>query len=390
MTADHRPTVDDLIATLGGAPAPGAWPALYSALERAHAAADLRWLGALAERLAAAAHPANSPLSHYFDLTIRTLALVPGLGAVDILADLAHHPRTLAPPPHQLPGAMTRILATQLAVAQTDATLAAAVGRHGGDPSFHGVLVAWAQERVTRGGDLRGLAPVQRLFAALAGSGHPLAAMPLHLLDIERRVPSLAGHRSVLGGARWSSPLHHDLGPEPAAREASPGAVAIDDPTLVDRAERVFATSKAVSNGRTETRFFLLRQPISADALTRELLSTLPLDSLANAPPGGPRCRRMTAEHAFAALFWAAAYGGDYNLAESGAFARPDAWRSLAALVDAPEDDLARIEETARAAPFLQVSTETPWFDRVMTDLCFAVLRPAGDVLAVVAWTDSD
>jgi hypothetical protein len=388
MIAGSQLSVDRFVALLGEPSASIPWRDLYAALDRAHADRDLPWLRALADRIGplAGAHP----YSHIFDIVLHAVALVRDIAAVDTLVDLVRYPRTFGQGPRVVPDAVVRDLATYLACAQEDATLASAIERHAADPFWREVLATWAQERVTRGADLRGLAPVKRLFAALAEAGHPLASFPLHLLPLEQLFPSQAGDRRVLVALRWSRPRFDPLPDPPSPGGPLPGFVRIEDTALVERAEAAFATSKAVSNGRSETGFFLLESPIAPDDVTPAHLAALPLECLAGAPSSGLRGRRATAEYALASLFWTAALGGTYNVADSGAFGRPLAWRALAALVGESEGDLARIERAARASAFWNVETEQPWFDRIMDDLCLAVLRPAGDVLAVTAWTDSD
>lgn len=371
------------------------WEPVYAAFEAAHAAGDCAYLATLAAGLWEAARAGAidaRTAEHTANLAVRGLALVKGAAAVDRLFALAPHPELLAPIPHQVTDVRARLLGAVLGFAQDEATLAQALGQYGNRPELRDVLAAWAMERVARGVDLSEMPEARRFWQQLGEQNHPLAGLPLRPLSIEGAVPAGATHWSVLGAGSWGTTIPYPPGPEPAPPGAPPGAVEIEGDAAVAWIEAAFAPSEALFNGRAETRLFLLDPPITAEQLGGDFVRALPADCLAGATRENAPAQRLTPEEAFGALFWAATYGGAYNLAWSGAYGRLGAFQSLRGIVGAAADTpLTEVEARARRTAFLHLGVKgLPWFERVGSDLCFAALRPEGDVLVLSAWTDTD
>jgi hypothetical protein len=211
---------------------------------------------------------------------------------------------------------------------------------------------------------------------------HPLAWLPRSLTPLEGR-PSIP--RYTIGASSHSVPAvtvepTHGHGTVPPATETTTHAVAAAVGSAV-------ANWAEESNGRIEARTFALDAEVEPDAVGDTLLS-LGLDSLRGTEQAPGRC---SATQAWQQLFAAASTGGAYNSGAFGAYGRLLAWRSVAALVDAPRDaSPADVEALAQASSWYSFAEATDWFERVAWDLGLAVVSPDRRRLAVVAATDTD
>lgn len=178
-----------------------------------------------------------------------------------------------------------------------------------------------------------------------------------------------------------------------AAMEGAPVPI-IHETTNEEESRRIrsaVANWEEESNGRSEARTFRLSEAIPASAVTDTLLRSLGLECLRDATPIDLQPVPITPSSAFRSLFAAASTGGAYNSGHYGAYGRYEAWRSMAGLVGASEQEpVPAVEALARQATWLQLDARTPWFCQVAWDLALIALRPDGSSLAVLAVTDTD
>lgn len=262
-----------------------------------------------------------------------------------------------------LPDVTTRRVAAWLAAAQPEPTLLSLLS--GDLPTELGACLL--HEMILRRMSVAGVTDlwVPRL------AGHPLAALPLHALPGETRVPL---PRFGMNGKSV------DI-------TAGPGRV---DPTslagivpTVSRAPApadmtaVVSTWLTESNGRAEAAMFRLFTTLAPDEVGVRTVEALGLDCLAG---DGLALERSGLDDVVRMLFGAAANGGAYDHGMGGAYGRAATWRSLTALAGGSHVGCAWwIFEAAN-----------DWFRRVAWDLGVVCLRPGGHVLAVLAATDTD
>jgi len=270
-----------------------------------------------------------------------------------------------------------RMIASRLAATHPPDAFDAALAKTPHDE----LLACWMQELVVRGAALR----ADVFHEELAARGHPLAALPTTLTDVEVEVPSYApGYGADALGRAYEALASGPM----SARSMPPPANALDLRAREIASPPALATAVkpwAGPNGRLEARVFTLEPALRDDAFGRWLLRNLPLVSTREAKLDGSR---IGVESAFGMLFAAACNGGASGSALGGAYGRLAAWASFAALVDTsgPAPDVAR---AARRAAFLSFSAAGPWFHDVAWDLGLVALRPGGGSVAVLAATDA-
>jgi hypothetical protein len=278
-----------------------------------------------------------------------------------------------------------RTIASRLAAAHSPSVFAAAIASHARE---HVELFAcWLQELVVRGAAIDREPKVVAFRDELAAAGHPLAALPLTLLDVEGEVPSYVpvyGSEAIGRAyeALASGPMSARSIPPPAnSREVRASAADVDP--RMDTAVRSWA---AGPNGKVEAHVFVLEPAVRDYGLGSWLVRALPLASVREAKI---ECLRVGVEGAFGALFAAAANGGAKVMGAGGAYGRLAAWTSLGALVGAagPIDEVSRI---AQRSAVLSFSAPGPWFHDIAWDLGLLALRPGGASVAVLAATDAE
>ncbi|MCB9762758.1 MAG: hypothetical protein H6739_23355 [Alphaproteobacteria bacterium] len=241
------------------------------------------------------------------------------------------------------------------------------------------LLARWLQECVLRGQRLGRLRALVALRERLAAQDRVLAELPLGLLTEEDRLASRLPRLSARGRS-----LPAPKGPEaPSTLPAPPDGLhpeELDEP-LGDAAAAV-ARWHSASNGRVDVS---VHEIYGADPL--RALPALRLPCASGGPPLAGQ--RVTVDVVLAELFSAASSGGAYGRGVEGAEGRLLAWRSAAALADAPGGLPQEAAPAIRACQWVQLDPDTPWFDQVGWDLWLACARPDG-TLAVLAATDSD
>ena len=321
------------------------------------------------------------------------VALAKGKDAVDAVLALAQGDRSktvVIPRPRTM---RLRAFASRLGYGQDAETFLATLDRVGEKPEHHEILACWMHEVVLRGTSLASDARAQRFHERLAQAKHPLAGLPIELLEVENEAPSympLYGEKG-LGGAIAAlerGPMSAKTVPPPADGSVAK-ATKVDDAKIVDRLATAVRPWSDASNGKIEAKVFSLEPALDVGLLGSWLLRMLPLESTS----GQARLdvQRTPADTVFGALFSAASNGGAYSAGLGGAYGRRAAWVSLSALVGAPED--AQIEAIAALASrcsFLTFRAPGPWFHDVAWDLGALCLRDGGKSVAVLAATDKD
>lgn len=215
----------------------------------------------------------------------------------------------------------------------------------------------------------------------LARAGHPLARLPLTLLDVEQDVHAQLPHYTwTTGCTSWTA----SFGPSNERRYVNPGRpLDIVEATETTCPERAALISTAVLNweeqsGKIEARTFRV------NLLTRDrlplVLPKLGLESVGT--EGIPVRENAVVKDAFALLF----------SGRNAAYGRLLAWRSLAGLVgaslDVPVHDIAATSHTCHWCLF---DSPTEWYYMGAWDIGIACFNPARQELAVLAATiDTD
>jgi hypothetical protein len=277
-----------------------------------------------------------------------------------------------------------RTLASRLAAAHSPSAFSDAIAAHAREHTE--LFACWLHELVVRGSPMDRDPKAVAFQGELTAAGHPLAALPLTLVDVEGEVPSyVPAYGSEAIGRAYealaSGPMSARSIPPPADARAVRATAADVDPRM-DTAVRSWA---AGPNGKIETHVFVLAPPVRDSDLGSWLVRALPLAAARDAKLD---CVRVGVEGAFGALFAAAANGGAKMMGAGGAYGRLAAWTSLGALVGTAgsASEVARI---AHRAAFLSFSAPGPWFHDVAWDLGLLALRPGGGSVAVLAATDA-
>lgn len=295
----------------------------------------------------------------------RALALTPGAEFAALSVRLASQENP------EDGGARIRRVAALLASAQPPAHLLPLFEEYERAPELFACLT---QELVLRHPYIGQEGAARRVAAHLADANHPLAVLPLALLDFEDALdlPSYS-----VRGASHAMPF----GPvERSGFPRRPGhrmpAVELLAPALLAAAVENWLRDSA---GRVEARAFRLAMPAELDADLLEGLGLACLDG-----EGELSVRTATPSEVMRVLFAAAAHGGAYGGGRGGAYGRLLAWQSMTALAGG-----SRIEEAADRAWAL-FDASTAWFHQVAWDVGVAALDTDRLLLHVLAATDTD
>jgi uncharacterized protein (TIGR02996 family) len=318
-------------------------------------------------------------LSHLEEL----LALTPGEASVEALLGLLIRGPVEA---RSLPG-----FASRLAGGQAQEFLIAALDRHAGDETLFELWACLLHEMVVRGCHLPGLPAVERFREQMRARGHPLRELPLDLTAMESGlavyVPCYSSRSSS-----WHTPPVPSEEPSLHLPLTTDGTRPTLSEFLDDVASRRIAAAvcrwREVSNGRVEARVFRATTGIVPNALSVSMLRGLGLEPLSGADI---QAERIRPSRALDILFSAACNGGADGGSLLGAYGRREAWRSLAGLAGAPNDEnieeVAAVAERCVWASFMQASG---WFYQVAWDIGLVAVRADGMSLAVLAATDTD
>jgi uncharacterized protein (TIGR02996 family) len=246
------------------------------------------------------------------------------------------------------------------------------------------------QELVINGHEPSAIPGIDRHLAAMRRQGHPLAALPLKLQDVEselaRWLPRFRDEPDAVERDWPQVPDHPQV--QPGDRRTQVIVASRTDPGPESGASAAVRGWIEQSNGVAEHCEIRFDQPLRE--ITLETFESLGLDSLASSR--GHRARVSVIGHraTIEILFGAACNGGAYARTEYGAYGRLHAWQSLHWLAGAAEpDDLAAVAKAAaRCHWFSYLGTD--WFMDIAWDLGLIAIRPDGLSAAVLAATDTD
>jgi hypothetical protein len=318
------------------------------------------------------AHPADTwAVSHLLDYVRQALALTP---AGDNAATAVRLLRATSPKPGTV-----RAIAARLAAAQPlEAVLPLLVAEDAEEPA-----ACLTHELVLRHPGVGEAEEVRERHRRMAAAGHPLAALPVRLLEIEHDLP-LPNYG--LDGWSYGLPFGPHSDRAPRRRAPVSRAEELTTPADAELIASAVANWTTESNGRIEARVFRLPEPATLDG---DLLDALGLQALDG--EGGIAARQAAPADVMRILFAAASVGGAYGGGQGGAYGRLLAWRSLAGLTGAPAaDEVDDVAARAGECAWLTFDADTEWFHAVVWDLGIAALRPDGRTVAVLAGTDTD
>jgi Family of unknown function (DUF6183) len=294
----------------------------------------------------------------------------------------------ISPAPAQI-----REWASMVASSQEPAVILEFLELHRHDRARAEFLRLLMHEVVLRGFDGRDDPTMNDLAEAMRAEQHPLAALPLALIEIESGFAELLPQYTLQSTSAW---LDFGLAePLRASSEAADTATR----TIVDTTTPAVQTAlKAAvmgwetdSNGVVEARTFQIDPGLTAKDLSPTLLKSLRLDCLPHDHTGVLNGSAITPARALGILFSVAADGGAYNSGERGAYGRLAAWKSASALTSKePIDDIPTIAQAVLRCDWLTFHAPGKWFSDVAWDFGLLALRPSGTTLAVLAATDTD
>ncbi|MFD5203668.1 DUF6183 family protein [Streptomyces sp. NPDC058375] len=243
-------------------------------------------------------------------------------------------------------------------------------------------------ELILRGVDVDALLKTRKWTRVLYG--HPLAWLPRHRSTLETRVgfPS----RSVNSSARSAGVTLPTEGrvdpPTPRAEERS---ALVDSATLYLH-QMIIAAPKADGWGDSEAWVFLTDEEVEPDGVPA-LLPTLPMECVEGLGATGRfEIARRPADEIWSIVYATASMGGMYHHGVHGAYGRLRAWKSMAALSDAPAGASAEeVEQHVRQTTWFHFESDAEWFhNEACTDYGIAALSPDRRRIAVLAATDTD
>ena len=263
-----------------------------------------------------------------------------------------------------------------------------------------------AQEMVLRHGEVSDPGALD-VASRLRAAGHPLAVLPLFLLNPERQLTLPSYHFRGGSAALPFGPYRPSATPGSTAHPLPVPAEDVTDASVSQLIDAAVDGWVAHSRGRAEARVFRFGAVVTPAMLAGASLAALPLQALAGAAAPEIAAREATSAGVFEILFAAASRGGAYGTGLGGAYGRLAAWQSLAGLTGAaaPDtgagpgaglpgiDSVAGIDGAAAAASaarYLIFSARSRWYRQVAWDIGIAALRPDGRTLAVLTATDTD
>jgi hypothetical protein len=209
-----------------------------------------------------------------------------------------------------------------------------------------------------------------------ARTNHPLARLPLQLLEIEREMPTgLPQYPGALGASSW--PTTSEETPDEylplgeLLRGIAPGV-----PLAVDEVLTPFQDWLDHSNGRVQVAGYRLSSSFAAGLPDPQIHAERPATLM---PPS----------RALRSIFIAASGGGAYSPSPGGATARLQVWTSLTALMDVPAGTpIDQVAKAAGDARWIRLAPDDVWFDDVAWDVWMIV--DDGHRVISVAATDTD
>ncbi|MFE6914404.1 DUF6183 family protein [Streptomyces rubiginosohelvolus] len=320
---------------------------------------------------------------HQLAMLVRVLAIAPGPDSLTQLLRLFTR--------NQGPGAglAPRFVASLLAEHREAADLVGPLSEHDPKGRWDELRICLLHELILRDVDVDAFVKTRDWTRVLYG-GHPLAWLPRHRSALETRVsfPS----RSVNSSARSvgvTLPTEGRVDP-PTPRTGEQSAL-IDSATL-ELHHMIIAAPEAGRWGDSEAWVFRTDEEVEPDRVPA-LLPTLPMGCVEGLGATGRfEIARRPADAIWSLLFATASMGGMYHRGAHGAYGRFWAWKSLAALSDAPAGaSPEEVEHHARRTTWFHFESDAEWFHNdSFTDYGIAALSPDRRRIAVLAATDTD
>ncbi|WKN16246.1 DUF6183 family protein [Streptomyces sp. JUS-F4] len=320
---------------------------------------------------------------HQLAMLVRVLAITPGHDSLTQLLRLFErqqgHGVDLAP----------RFVASLLAEHREAADLVGPLSEHDPKGRLDELRICLLHELILRDVDVDAFVEMRDWTRVLYG-GHPLAWLPRHRSALETQVgfPS----RSVNGGARSAGVTLPAAGRvDPPTPRTGEQAALVDSATL-DLHQMIIAAPKAGGWGDSEAWVFRTNEGVEPDRVPA-LLPTLPMGCVEGLGATGRfEIARRPADHIWGILFATASMGGMYHHGAHGAFGRLWAWKSMAALSDAPAGASAEeVEHHIGQTAWFHFEADAEWFhNEACSDYGIAALSPDRRRIAVLAATDTD
>ena len=173
----------------------------------------------------------------------------------------------------------------------------------------------------------------------LRAAGHPLAVLPLFLLNPERQLILPSYHFRGGSAALPFGPYRPSATPGSTARPLPVPAEDVTDASVSQLIDAAVDGWVAHSRGQAEARVFRFGAVVTPAMLAGASLAALPLQALTGVAAPEIAAREATSAGAFEILFAAASRGGAYGTGLGGAYGRLAAWQSLAGLTGAAAPD---------------------------------------------------
>ncbi|MFJ9109747.1 DUF6183 family protein [Streptomyces sp. NPDC102283] len=320
---------------------------------------------------------------HQLAHLVRVLAITPGHDSLSQLLRLFDrqqgHGVDLAP----------RFVASLLAEHREAADLVGPLSERDAQGRLDELRICLFHELILRGVDVDAF-PGMSDWTRVVHGGHPLAWLPRRRGALETRI--VLPSRSVDSGARSAGVTLPTEGrvdpPTPRTRERS----ALVDSATLDLHQMIIAAPEAGGWGHSEAWVFRTDEEVEPDRVPA-LLPTLPMGCVEGLGATGRfEIARRPADAIWNLLFATASLGSAYHHGAHGSFGRLWAWKSMAALSDAPPDASAEeVERHARRTTWFHFESDAEWFcNDAFTDYGIAALSPDRRRIAVLAATDTD
>jgi hypothetical protein len=311
---------------------------------------------------------------------VEGLALNAGQKKLDmLLAVLAHRSED---------DALMRRTAAQLGSRQTPDALNNAAK----SPTHANLWEYVVHELVIEGVKIAAYENLSQVARQIVQRQHPLSVLPLQLVSSEANIRHYRRRYSV-GNASVSSPYGVGANTQKKIGLSKRSAeVTLEETTTPDLQALLSVPFAQWSNGNVEARRFQAQSALSADAITEtSLLPDLNLDCLKNVLQGSVGIWAVTSNQVINVLFSAAANGGAYTHGVGNPYGRLTAWKTVAALLDQPDDTpISALNELIAKTQWFEMKAESVWFANVAWDAALIALSQDRRVLTFLAATDSD
>ncbi|MFE7142716.1 DUF6183 family protein [Streptomyces sp. NPDC057644] len=335
----------------------------------------------LTHRIEAAAEQTRDH-EHQLAHLVRVLAITPGHDSLTQLLRL--FTRSQGPGV----GLAPRFVASLLAEHREAADLVGPLSERDPKGRLDELRICLLHELILRGVDVDAF-PKTIDWTRVKYGDHPLVWLPRRRSPLETRVvfPSRAINSSAHPGGSVLPKEGRLDPPTPRTQERS----ALVDTATLDLHQMIVSAPEAGGWGHSEAWVFRADEEVEPDRVPA-LLPTLPMGCVEGL---GATSRfeiaRRPADEIWSLLFATASIGIGHDGAH-GAFGRLWAWKSLAALSDAPADASAEeVEHHVQQTTWFHFESDAEWFcNEIFADYGIAALSPDRRRIAVLAATATD